>query len=503
MRIYRSARQRQLGGDMVDMYRKSIDYYTFIGAKEFSDFFEVPREHGKKTRRTSFDWKKDFPFQSAKTDIANDDIGRIEHSGRFRWEASQNRGSKSVKLGGEFWEISPLTGSMQVDKYPDSPTEMMRTTSKFSAKDNWAYSYGFYDSGAGIGELTNHDQCYVYVTPDVSNWMGDLTKGDAAASKSLAAARFSTFVLPGSHDAGTYDLTIVKKFAHDAAFLGLIRGLTGLAITKVLEPFAVEIVQNFSVTQKDDVKTQLDMGARYFDFRPGYCALRSISDSLFHQHGPIPGVSYDTFLKDLFVWLVAHPSEIAVLCIGFAGFSDASMKPTYQTLDATLKKAQKAANADSIIVTNHHDLNASYSDLIKYRKRLFVIYAPETGAPQTAKKYDCYNGDTYATTNPQNIITALNTMKKSGQAGYDYTVLQLQGTASLAGGGAVGTVVNTSKSGSPLMSTKPTFDSQTYPWLIANARQKLGDAQLIVCLNDFVDNALAMQAMRIMAPGRF
>jgi hypothetical protein len=190
-----------------------------------------------------------------------------------------------------------------------------------------------------------------------------------------------------------------------------------------------------------------------------------------------------------------------VLCVGFAGFSADSMKPSYDTLNGIMTNALKAA--PSITVTDQRDFRTSYADLIKYNKRLFVLYAPETGAPVTATKYDSYNGDVYATTKSSNIIGALNGMNKAGQAGYDYTVLQLQGTASTASKAIAGTVANASKSGSPLMSTKAAFDSATYPWVIANARKNLGDAQVTVLLNDFVDNALAIHAMKTMSPKFF
>ncbi|MGH6870489.1 MAG: hypothetical protein ACREHE_03190 [Rhizomicrobium sp.] len=484
---------------MVDMYRKSIDFYTMLGGDGFSSFTEQPGDHGKKKKKTAFAWKAGMPFQTYKTDITNEDIGRFEHSGRFRWEAHQMRGSSDVKLGGEYWEIAPLTGSMQVGKYDDSPTNMMNTPSQFSAKDNWAYSYGFYDSGAGFGELTNHDQSYVYITPDVSSWMGDLTRRDAK----YGAAPFRTFVLPGSHDAGMYDMSAVDKIAHNSAFLGFIFGLAGFATAKLAEPFAKEIAQNFAMTQKDQAARQLDMGARYFDFRPGTCAPGIPLGGIFHQHGPIPGVVYDHFLRETFNWLMAHPTEIAVVCVGFAGFSADSMKPSYATLDETLKGAQRAVNGAPVKIGDRGDLQASYNDLIGSGKRLIVLYGPDTDAPQAlkAKKYDSYSPEVYETTKSSNIIGALNRMSKSGQAGYDYTVLQLQGTASSVG--KAGTVFNASKSGSPLMSTKAAFDSVTYPWVVANARKNLGDGQLIVLLNDFVDNALTLHALKTMAPGLY
>ena len=53
------------------------------------------------------------------------------------------------------------------------------------------------------------------------------------------------------------------------------------------------------------------------------------------------------------------------------------------------------------------------------------------------------------------------------------------------------------------MSTKAAFDNATYPWIVANARKNLGDGQVIVALNDFVDNALAIHAMKTMSPKFF
>jgi hypothetical protein len=69
--------------------------------------------------------------------------------------------------------------------------------------------------------------------------------------------------------------------------------------------------------------------------------------------------------------------------------------------------------------------------------------------------------------------------------------------------GALGTIANASWSGSPLMSTKAAFDRQTYPWVTSNARRNLGDGQLTILLNDYVDNALTIHAMKTMAPELF
>lgn len=345
-----------------------------------------------------------------------------------------------------------------------------------------------------MGELTNHDQSYVYVTPDVSNWMGDLARRNAK----IAAARFSTFCLPGSHDAGMYDLTAVGKLTKDAAFLGLLGGLLGLSVAQLSQRFVMEIVANIGATQKDDVTMQLNLGTRYFDFRPGYCVTGIPIKGVYHQHAFIPGISYEAFAKDLFKWLLAHETEIAVLRIDFSGFVEDKMKPPLGELNNILSKAQSDADAGIIVVGGLADLDTSYGDLIKAKKRLILLKDKAMGVPDPANKYDSYNAKVYETTDPKKIIAALDGMSKEGQKGYHYTVLQLQGTASGANGAIPGTLANASKSGSCLMSTKPAFDMQTYPWLIKNVRKKLGDQQMIVFLNDFVDNALAMHAAMVM-----
>ncbi|WP_224651248.1 hypothetical protein [Pectobacterium versatile] len=63
-------------------------------------------------------------------------------------------------------EINGLTGNMSGDF-----EDMMKTPSIINRTS--AISYGFYDAGSGSGGLTNRDQNYVYITPNMSKWMGD------------------------------------------------------------------------------------------------------------------------------------------------------------------------------------------------------------------------------------------------------------------------------------------------------------------------------------------
>ena len=141
--------------------------------------------------------------------------------------------------------------------------------------------------------------------------------------------------------------------------------------------------------------------------------------------------------------------------------------------------------------------------MIGSNTRLILLNQIDPTAPlhstNNTVKYDSYSPAAYATITVSPILKALAAMNTTGQTGSDYTVLQLQGTASTASGVAPAVMTDDSWSGSPLMMTKPSFDCVTYPWVAANLRANLGSNQLIVLLNDFADNALAVYASAIMA----
>ncbi|UUX51060.1 hypothetical protein NUH88_05050 [Nisaea acidiphila] len=373
--------------------------------------------------------------------------------------------------------------------------DMMDTPSLIGS--DFALSYGMFDAGTGSGTgLTNQDQIYAYLTPSQKNWMGNL----AASNASVNAAPLASFVLPGAHDAGTFDLTQVNKLcgsaagvaALAAAILSWIPGATiilGLAAAQLKG-----VVVGEAVTQKDNTTTMLDLGCRYFDFRPGYApsAVRSISPGVYHIHNVVPGATYQGFMQDVLTWLVANPTEIVAVSLGTAGFNDHStMDPSTETLQSQFIAAQQAAGATSIQIGAASDLQTAYKDLIAANKRLFFLNQPSLNW-YPAEKYDSYNDDDYATTDPATIIRALNGMTKSGQAGHDYTVLQFQATATNQNvvNNVLALADSLSNAYEPLMSTKADMDSNTYPWALTNV-PNLGDDQLVVLLNDFVDNALA------------
>lgn len=504
---------------------KSIDYYAYVGDPSFSVLFTKPQDDGSGHYTNTLTWKGSAGFHQGYNYISTRDVSG-NNNGEWRFDVQQSIGGQTVELVQAQWFIDPVTGTMEtLETHKDSKSkdpvgdfyDMLDTPSQVGS--DWAVSYGFYDSGSGKGTLTDHDQNYVYVTPAMADWMAEVTKGNAQ----LAAAPFNAFVLPGAHDAGTYDLAAVTEAFQNPGVAKSIDQLIhqlliplfgGSAVSTIvnavlkLDKPAIKLVQDLAVTQKDSVSRMLDLGVRYFDFRPGYCVsemgIGPSNATIFHQHAVIPGVGYQVFLTDVFKWLTAHPGEIVVVSANFQGFDAGeaqAMQPSVQTLETIAADARTAAGATAIVTGGLSDLTLSYSDLIKAGKRLiFLNQIDPTGAHGTnnTRKYDSYSL-AYRTTDVGHILSALNGMSSSGQTGFDYTVMQLQGTAQGTSDNVEGAITDFSWSGSPLMSTKAAFDSQTYPWLLENLRANLGHRQLTVLLNDFADNALAQTAKTILA----
>ncbi|MBX8570233.1 hypothetical protein K5D36_11130 [Pseudomonas cichorii] len=464
---------------------KGVDYYAYVETNEFTTLFQQPTDWGDK--KASYQLDTPNTMQHGNLQISENDIGYLSHTGRYSWQLSKNQ----QPIADRYADIAPFTGNLG----DTTLGNMLQTPSLFG--QGWAVSYGFYDSGSGSGGLTNQDQSYVYATGDMSGWMGDLANSMGAA---LTEKPFSTFALPGAHDAGMFDPTLLTKLLNDAKFVSTLASLLPppigpiAFIASLSKTNALRAIINLAFTQKDNITAQLNLGTRYFDFRPGYC-YQNITDGIYHQHNLIPGYSYQSFLEDILSWLDHHPTEIVVINPNFQGFAQDAMKPASDVLDGMLTTALANTKTQGKIVPGYKgDLASSYATLLSQSKRLILL--PQTDSTEDASKYDSYNGS-YTTTDVSNILAALNGMNASTQAKNDYTVLQLQGTASGVDGAAGPAIVTLSDASSPLMSTKPGFDFHTYPWLVENVASNLSASGLVVFLNDFCDNALASIAKQI------
>ncbi|MEO6702830.1 MAG: hypothetical protein ABI140_13515 [Jatrophihabitantaceae bacterium] len=242
----------------------------------------------------------------------------------------------------------------------------------------------------------------------------------------------------------------------------------------------------------------LKLGCRYFDFRPGMVpkALQVVADDIYHIHTMIPGYKFSSFLCDVLTWLEANPSEIVVVDANTAGIlNDKTMVPSVEKLQAILASAMSDSGS-TVVAGDVSDLATTYAELISVNKRLIFLNQEGTWSP--ASKYDSYSDKAYATTDPASVVKALEAMNSTDQANYDYTVLQLQGTATNTGTKVViSAALSQSSASSPLMSTKADFDSVTYPWALQHVPFNLDATGLVVLLNDFVDNVQAATAAQL------
>ncbi len=385
-------------------------------------------------------------------------------------------------------------------------TDMMNMPSivKSFTDQSYAISYGFFDAASGAGGLTNEDQCYAYFTDSYQRWMAGLV----AAYPDAAKKALHEFILPGAHDSGMNTLANCENILNQLP-VQVVKDILNALCPKLkigtdIINEALFAIRNIAITQKDSFTTMLDLGIRYFDFRPGklYSTIQDLvpesqKNTLYHQHNFIPGASYEDFLVELLEWLDANPSEIVVVSCNTQGMAETTMHPTQTELDNVLTDAivKSKIKENSIVTGDKNDLSNSYEQLIKAKKRL--IFLNQIGASPATSKYDSYYQGNYSTLSPGNIIKALEKMNKAGQAGSTYTVLQIQGTATGVDAVILPSLVPYSLTSSPLMSTKAYFDHSTLPWLLNNVNKNLSSDYLTIVLNDFADNATVSHCISI------
>ncbi|HLM03378.1 MAG TPA: hypothetical protein VK400_20160 [Pyrinomonadaceae bacterium] len=471
------------------MNTKGVDFYGFLSsASDYALRWYYPSGDASNPT-TVFLGAANKMYQGA-CQITGSNISGLY--GRFEWDFLYNMQEVAES---NFASINPYTGNID----DVGMCNMLSTPS--IVKPEYAVSYGFYDAGTGLGGLPNNDQSYVYVTENYSNWMGNLAKQNPLFGK----LPFTSVALPGAHDAGTFDPTKMQAMLQIPGFVSLISTILG-PIFKLSSEFFLataiggleRLLTNFGFTQKDDITTMLNLGVRYFDFRPGYCATVNEGE-LYHQHKFIPGYPYISFLEDILTFLKNNPTEIVVVNLNFQNFYSPQMQPLQAVLDTYLANAMTATGTtDSIGYINGNTLtstNISYSGLIADKTRL--IFLNQLDGMNDASKCDSYDKNVYRTTDVTQIINHLSDMTSSQQKGTDYTVLQLQSTAQAVAGGIWSNIATLSDASSPLLATKAMFDHQTYPWLLAHVANMFMPNQNIVFLNDFADNALVNAAIEV------
>lgn len=507
------------------MVSKGVDYFVYLCTPPFGVVVSCRGNDDKNF--TEVEHKLVGSIQKDHCEIELNHIGFLEHTGKFQIKASKS----GKELATKYVEIAPSSGNLG----NTDMGEMLNTHSIVDEANNYAISYGFYDA-----VLTQSHQSYMYVTGCYSNWMKELLEKVPV----LGEKPFGTFVLPGSHDAGMFtglpdsesairilkgivksqvkkewdEATLTEKcqailavaigpsaFTKNpiatALAIPLLAALVAVVTSKALFNFSQNseyvrnILINLSYTQKDDIKTQLCLGIRHFDFRPGYnvSSYRNQNDTVLrHQHAFIPGYEFERFLSDVVGFLTQHPKEFVVVNIKYAGFMEPDMKPAEREVNELINKSLIGKQLNK---AERSDMTQTIDQLIGSNKRLVVLY-------ENDGVLDSYNDNDYATNDPSHVKQAISQVKIPSPPNSNpskWISLQLQGTATLTKEGIAAAVETSSKCGSPLLGTKARFDHETYQWLAslssADIKSRYGDSNLVVLLNDFADNALVSQAI--------
>ena len=453
------------------MYAKGIDYYLYFDSQDLHTGLGVPqvtRSHGPEAnfRRNNFH-------------VSSGNIpDPLNYTGRLEW-VTMYRGKEMIR---QWQNISSFDGNLKTGTMHN----MFNTPPRIG---NPTVCWGLYDAGSGVTSgMTNQHQLYIYATRDQRRWMSDLAKRNPR----VAHGPFARFALPGSHDAGMFDMRMVRKVLTHPAFIVAVTAGLGI-VGAILGPRAVA---NLSMTQKDNIRTQLDIGTRFFDFRPGWMhpAIRGITpNQLYHQHGLIPGYPYVEFLVDVLRWLDENPGEIVVVSANTQGFAANVMKPTAEAVDQALETAiAKAKLSKPIGMGGVRDLASSYEALIRDNTRLIFLNEIE----DETRFYNSWSG-AYATLRPRPIIKAFEGMKREMPPTTDYVVMQMQATATGIDAVVAASIPTTSDASSPLLATKAMMDAATNPWLRTHAAKRLSPDHLLVFLNDFVDNCMVDTAIMV------
>ena len=484
----------------------NTSYYTFIDQAFTTDRRQVSFRFPSTTITAS----TPGVFASGVQQLTASGIFQLLQSDTVSWNAVVN----SAQVGSQYASIQPfehnLTGTSMASIFDGQ---------KSVIGNNYSLSYGFYNAQLGMpgflrnlfdsfklnapGSIPANYQLYSYLTDNYTSWMGSLV----AAQPILASQPFSTFVLPGAHDAGMNDGNALSSLIGNRSQLAgviaslqigkttlgnaLLGSIGAGAVQNLPSSMLMRILRNVAFTQKDSISTMLGLGVRYFDFRPGYTAGTS-DRTLYHQHKVLPGLSYLVFLNTILAWLKANPSEVVVVSLSSSGFGNDSQIPTPGALAATLTTAQNTTQS-GVRVGNKASLALTYNALTGNNTRL--IFLNNVGASDDATNYNCYSDAVYQTTDIATIVNALKTMTGAGQSGSDYTVLQLQSTPIGTESGLYVALTGSSDATSPNMAMKASVDQATLPWVRSTLARTFGASKLTVLLNDFADNALTSAAI--------
>lgn len=499
------------------MPTKGIQFYVYISNPNISVNISIGSEYSQTFNfipNSTSNIVASFVIQPSSFEIGSTTYGIMAEN--FCCNVNQTINSSSSNIFSLNQSVSPLTGGIG-ESSSDDLWNFMNTSSQIVSGNgsHFAISYGFYNAGPGVMGLTNQHQFYIYVTDVYTNWMTDLN----SKNSNFGDCKFSSFVLPGAHDSGMCNGSFFSDLNTSTQLFQSICQNYGLPYNDAIfsSSIAFQTIVNMSFTQKDSITMLLNLGIRFFDFRPGFNCVSTDNtfSGIYHQHMIVPGYLFEQFLTDVITWLTTpeNSGEIVVVYLNYNGFpsSISSMQPINffenNFIGELVGLIGSKNGIPNLVYGGPSSLTSTYSSLIGSNTRLiFLNNLSNTPIPNlpNATLLDSYTDEAYEVTEVEPIINQLtNTLTEAKTAQDNFTLLQLQGTITAATNYIVGALnsISTSAASSPLLSTKPAFDCQTYAFLqsqVAN-NQALASGMLYVCLNDFADNALVSNCINMTA----
>lgn len=470
----------------VTMPSKGVHAFAYIAVPGCSIEFSVPGE--------TVTVKELYRFWNRAMEVESSAIKSFfDKRGRFSFRVLRNG-----KLVTEQWiNVNAITGNAS-----GGTMECIAETPSQFHGDDLVVSYGLYEARRGHGLLPNRHQCYVTVSPNYADWIGDL----APPGSPLEHRLFSRLVLPSPHDVGMNSMessdavlrklggAVVGTLVNDSKTLARIADAVSRDAIALLAP---NIIFSLAVTQKDSLDAMLRIGARYFEFRPArlhsaVAGRRPLPpDRLYFQHGAIPGMAYDAFLRDVVAFLLAHPTEIVVVQLRWDGVPDECGKPTAKEKKEYLAEALRAAGGE-LRAGNLHDLkHRTIFELRRDKKRLIMLDSVHDAL-------STYSDEDNATLDGESMLAALpRVLTPERQKGKAFVNIQCQATASNIPKAVVYSVIEAGVTNSCLLATKGVCDSKILPWVRDNVPERCKPTKLVILMNDWFDGATAHIAVQL------
>ncbi|KAF2193534.1 PLC-like phosphodiesterase [Zopfia rhizophila CBS 207.26] len=463
------------------MPSKGIKCFAYIAVPGVEIEFSVPKQ--------SITKRDQGHFTTDHLEVESKNLGAFKFTGKFSFKVRRD----GRELTNQWVDVNSMTGSLE----NGTMQNMEQTPSVFA--EGLIIVYGFYDAGPGVAGLPKQHLCYVTVTRNYENWMRDI----APPGSEKADKQFHRMVLPSSHDIGMNSMQTSQAILQKAG-TGVIREVLGLSLPRALDvlnkvadsainAIAPDIVRALAITQKDTLDTILKIGARYFEFRPAKChrqfqRVSPLEDTVYFQHGAIPGMLYKQFLFDIANFLNDHRDEIVVIQNRWDGVPGDCPRPNDDELRAVLDEVLRGKD---IQIGNQDDMmRKSIKDLRNERKRLIVT--------RDVNQVSNYDDLANATVDGTSMVNKLNEMGRNPPRGHPITLLQCQATATNIKDVIVYSVLSSDVSTSPILATKPICDAKILPLLRGDVGRNLGkEESVVVVLNDFFDGGTADVAIQM------